>query len=417
MNWHDLIEDVRIELGLLHQLVDEAGDLVTAVKTKRDRPTEHLAAGAVLQSFYNGVEQVLAMLADRIDGARPDGGDNPRQALFDAMCRAGDNRPAVLEPELAAALKRCLDFREAFRYAQFFHLNWEQTAPLVIDLPRMLGVFETRIDAFISDASGEPARLASEQTDLPRYWSQPIKVKTVRVEKKPTIILCVMAVAFGAITGFIMTRKRYAPYKPESIPAKVIDKYAFTVDGEFKVPQFRAPGGEIVELALRDRGNPFMVTVEKTVENSDELLTGRMDRRGPTPRSRPALTLHFHEGEPIFFQAITEKGEFQRGYFRDRKLMQFDQCRPDGMPYKRYHLTTAQQTACKIEQGTFAADAHGKGGYEGWYYTFYHEGRPAAEMFITDDGLLLKSDVWGLESDDATPGPIAPTGPSGSTTP
>ena len=65
MNWHDLIEDVRIELGLLHQLADESADLVASVKTHRDRATEHLAAAAVLQSFYNGAENILAAVAER----------------------------------------------------------------------------------------------------------------------------------------------------------------------------------------------------------------------------------------------------------------------------------------------------------------------------------------------------------------
>lgn len=391
MNWQDLIEDARIELGLLHQLVDEAADLVTAVTTKRDRPTEHLAAGAVLQSFYNGVEKVLAMVAERVDGGW-EHGDNPREALFAAMCRPADGRPAVLGPELAAALKRCMDFREAFRYGQFFHLNWEQTAPLVIDLPRMLGAFETRLDEFLTETSGEPANLTREPTDLPRYWSQPVKVKTVRLEKKPAIMLCIIAVLFGAITTLIMARKRYGPWVPQDVAAKVI---APSVEGQ----TFLDPEGKTVELAVRDEKKPFLVTVGTIVENSDEQFTGRMDRRGQAPRSQPALSLDFHQGVPVFFQAVTDQGEFQRGYFREGKPMRFDLCRADGALYRSYHLTSAQRTACMIERDTYAPDDDGKGGYEGWYYRFYNGGRLAAELFMSDDGLLLRAAVLGLEAD------------------
>ncbi len=357
MEWHDLIEDVRIELGLLHQLADEAGDLVASVRAGRDGPTEHLAAGAVLQSFYSGVEKVLALIAERVDDGW-DRGDNARAALLEAMGRATDHRPAVLGGELSDVLQKYMEFREAFRYAQFFHLNWEQTAPLVIDLPRALGVFETRIDEFFTDASGEPAGLTDEPTDLPRYWSQPVKVKTVRLEKKPTIIMCIMAMAFGAITTFVIAKNRYGPWMPQIVPARAVETI-FTFDGEFTPPGFHDPDGRPVELTFRDRKSPFLVTAGRIVENQKEIrLTGRIDRKG--------------------------------------KLRRFALCQPDGLPVKTYHLTTAGRTACMIERDRYPRD---KTGYDGWTYRFYHEGRQVAELFTTDDGLLLKADVWGLDGD------------------
>ena len=413
MNWHDLIEDVRIELGLLHQLADEAGDLVGAIRAGRDGPTEHLAAGAVLQSFYGGVEKAMTLIAEQVDDGW-DRGDNARAALLDAMGRPTANRAALLSAELADVLRKYMEFREAFRYAQFFHLNWEQTAPLVIDLPRALGVFETRIEAFLTDASGEPAGLTDQATDLPRYWSQPVKVKTVRLEKKPTIIMCIMAMAFGAVTAFTIAKDRYGPWVPQVIPARVIHEM-FTVDGQFAPPAFRDPDGRTVELTFHDRKAPFLVTAGRIVENQKQIrLTGRIDRRGPPPADRPAMSLTFHDGLPIFFQAIDADGRFERGGFHNGTLTRFALCQPDGLPVKTYHLTTAGRTACMIERGRYPLAPTG---YEGSYYRFYHEGRQVAELFTTDDGLLLKSDVWGLDNDLPAKPPTGGAGDGRSTAP
>ena len=126
MNWPELIEDVRIELGLLHQLIEESADLVRAVKAGKPSRTECLAAGAALQTFYNGVESIFRLLAERIDGSWDEAAaDTPRLALLEAMTRDTDQRKAVIDAPLAEQLRRYTDFREAFRYARLFRLKWE----------------------------------------------------------------------------------------------------------------------------------------------------------------------------------------------------------------------------------------------------------------------------------------------------
>ena len=391
MEWHDLIEDVRIELGLLHQLRDESRDLISAIETGRDGPTEHLAAGAVLQSFYGGVEKAMTLIAERVDDGW-DHGSNARRALLDAMCHPTDNRPGVFGDELADVMRRYMEFREAFRYAQFFHLDWATTAPLVKDLPRVLGVFETRLDEFLTEAAGQSAALTEQPTELPRYWSQPVKVRTVRLEKKPAIIMCIVMMALGGITGFVMTKRHYGPWKPQVIPASMGDHM-------FTVPRFTDPADQGVELTIGDPKQPFLATVGTIAEKSDVKFTGRIVRKGATPRTRPALSMDFHEGKPIFFQAVTDKGLFERGYLRNGRPLRFSLCRADGLPTKTYHLTGDGRTACVIARGQFLPDKGGANGYDGWYYRFYHEGRQAAELFMTDDGLLLKSELWGLDVD------------------
>jgi len=388
MDWHDLIEDVRIELGLLRQLAAESADMVAAVRAGRDGPTEHLAAGAVLQSFYNGIEKAMTLIAERVDGGW-DRGEDPRRALLEAMCRPTDARPALLGDELAEALGRYMAFREVFRYAQFFHLNWERTAPLVTDLPRALGVFETRLDEFLTAAAGEPANLTDQPAELPRYWSQPVKVKTVRLEKRPAVIMCVVAMVLGAITSFIMVTRHYGPWKPQIMPASM-GPHLFTH------PSLIDPDGHTVKLTLRDEKQPFLVTVGRIVEGGGEPFTGRIVRKGPTPRSQSALAMTFHQGKPIFCQAVTDTGRFERGTLRHGRLLRLSLCQPDGMPYRTYHLTSDGRTACTIDRASDLAD---EAGCNGWIYRFYHEGRQAAELLLTDDGLLLKSDVWGIDTD------------------
>ena len=225
------------------------------------------------------------------------------------MCRPTDSRVAVLDGELADVLRRYMEFREAFRYAQFFHLNWQRTAPLIADFPRALDVFETRIDGFLSEAAGEPAGLAEKPAELPRYWSQPVKVKTVRLEKRPAVIMCVLAMAFGGITSFILARRHYGPWMPQVVPANVIDS-------KYELLSFLDPDERPVAVTGRDGKNPWLMTVGEIAEGGAEPFTGRLDRKGETPRARPALSLTFQDGMPVFFQAVDDQGRFQRGCFR-----------------------------------------------------------------------------------------------------
>lgn len=110
-------------MGLLRRLSEEYGPLLA--DHDPTSAASRLALGAVLHSFYSGVESIMKRIAR-------DAGCLPRGESL-----AG--RPAVFDDPLYARLKPYLGFRHVFRTHYGFFIEWELMAPLVADYPTVSG--------------------------------------------------------------------------------------------------------------------------------------------------------------------------------------------------------------------------------------------------------------------------------------
>ena len=167
--WPQLIEDIQLELKLLHQLLDQSAPLMQAVADDRAGEVERLAAAAMLQSFYNGVENVLDLLAERVDGDRPAGPER-HEALLTGMATATDARPAVVSGELREGLRQYLEFRNSFRYSHYLRLDWSVAASLVGQCAATLERLEAELDRFLRDHAKRRLLGRPGPEGLPDYW-------------------------------------------------------------------------------------------------------------------------------------------------------------------------------------------------------------------------------------------------------
>ncbi len=146
-----LRDQVELELKALERLLDEYTPL-------SDRPPEALnnfeiaACGAMLHSFYNGIENVLKRIVLAIDGCIPEGEASHRQLLAKVV-QPAPRRTAVLSAELCDDLKDYLNFRHVFRSAYSFHLRWEKMEPLVTGARSIRERFEAEVLAFLDALS------------------------------------------------------------------------------------------------------------------------------------------------------------------------------------------------------------------------------------------------------------------------
>jgi len=391
MDWSALIEDIRLEMGLLNQLLEESDDLITTIRQGRSRATDALAAGCALQSFYNTVEGIFVMIAEGVD----DGwemGDNSRRTLLEAMTRATDARKAVVDENLAGQLRRYLEFREAFRYGHFFQINWEETVPLVIDLPDTLTALGAQMDACVSEASGQAASLVERPGKMPRYWTQPIRIKQPTMPLRTFAVTCAVSVGIGLILGVVVASLRYSGKQFEEIPSVVVEKQR----GFLKNAAFTEPSGNVRRLPFGQDTKPFRVTAGRT--RGKEPFTGTLSRQPEGPQDLPSLRLSFHQGRLTFFQVVTEQGQLERGCFRNKKLLRYALHRPDGLPYRTFHLTNTGQTLCLVERGKFTVAGAGRAPADGWYYRFYENGAEIGHLFMSDEGKLLDVGGPGLRS-------------------
>lgn len=141
---------IERELEQIGQLIQDDGDLLAVPDDAEPGLIERTALGAVLQSFYNGVENIFQTVAKRIDQDMPAGADWHRQ-LWTRMARGTAIRPPLITPATADRLEPYLGFRHIARHAYSFSLDWTKMGDLVHDLASMWEQFRGDIQTFLSE--------------------------------------------------------------------------------------------------------------------------------------------------------------------------------------------------------------------------------------------------------------------------
>jgi hypothetical protein len=151
----ELRDEVELELAMIRQHLDLFAALRRKVASVCPDDVEKAALGAMLHSFYNGVENIFKRVAAHCD-AGPPRGEDWHTALLEQMTRPTPARPAVLSESLAAALKRFLEFRHVFRQAYGMQLRWDRMAPGVRQCQATFDHLEAELDAFLKAIEPKP---------------------------------------------------------------------------------------------------------------------------------------------------------------------------------------------------------------------------------------------------------------------
>ncbi len=208
-----LAEEIKLEVELLRELLDGATDIVAKVKADQPDPTDKLAAGSLLQSFYNGIEKIFRSIAEHADNWKPKG--QWRHELIDLMSRPTSDRDALLDDELRKHVDRLKDFREAYRYSHFFRLEWNTVAAMLMNLDNVMQVLCRRIDVMLRDGGLGPL---SDQAyeELPNmFWAEPKKSKKPN-GSRPLAIASLLSLAFGLWIGLTGTLIYYRISPPQA---------------------------------------------------------------------------------------------------------------------------------------------------------------------------------------------------------
>lgn len=140
--------DIERELDRLERLAEEiayvrgeaAGD-----PTHRRIYTENLAFK--LHNFYNGCENIFALVTEQLNGA-PISGAGWHRRLLERMAHAWEDRPAVLQRETAMLLDKFLAFRHVVRSTYGFQLEMDRVDDLVDAYPAAWHAFRRDVGAF-----------------------------------------------------------------------------------------------------------------------------------------------------------------------------------------------------------------------------------------------------------------------------
>ena len=237
----DLIEDIRLEMKLLHELAREAGPLVESPAPADADRTRKLAAASVLQSFYNGVEKIFDRLAAEVDGERP-AGEGRHERLLSQMAAERPARPAVISPELHAALREYFAFRHAYRYGHYFRLDWAAMESLASQMAATLERLEAELERFCRTRAGLRLTGREEGGELPGWWFAPPRRPAPAWQRSIALPLLGAAIA-GAIVGAVfwslLGRSRQSVSRQPAVAGEAVRRAVAPL-----VRQLRAAGGE-----------------------------------------------------------------------------------------------------------------------------------------------------------------------------
>ena len=148
--YSDLVQDISDSIEDIKELLNLYDKLLSDVQQKQPDNVEVAALGAVLHSFYNGVEGIFSLVAKQIDGIVPN--DLAwHQSLLKQVTEKTNNRKHLITQPTADLLAPYMRFRHFFRHAYAFMLDWHRMKPLVDSLCSVWDTVRSELELFTQD--------------------------------------------------------------------------------------------------------------------------------------------------------------------------------------------------------------------------------------------------------------------------
>ncbi len=147
--WDKLRKQIAVEREQLHQLLKTYHPILEKCAASPPREIEISGLAALLNSFYNGVENIIKRVCVELGDPLPEG-ESWHKELLDGMAEATSRRKAAISGALRRRLREYMEFRHFFRHAYIFTLRWDRIRPLVLGCEETLRQLEIELDSFLS---------------------------------------------------------------------------------------------------------------------------------------------------------------------------------------------------------------------------------------------------------------------------
>jgi len=146
--WDKLRKQVAVERQQLRRLLETCRPILEKCAASPPTDIELSGLAAMLNSFYNGVENIFKRVSAELGDPLADG-EAWHKELLDGMAEATDHRKALISSGLRARLKEYMEFRHFFRHAYIFSLRWDRMKGLVLGSAETLRHLEAELDSFL----------------------------------------------------------------------------------------------------------------------------------------------------------------------------------------------------------------------------------------------------------------------------
>jgi hypothetical protein len=141
-------EKIKLEIARINKLFDSGDSLLSLCKLKEPDFVEASAAALLLQSFYNGIENILLMIFKN-NGEKIPNDLHWHKKLLEQSFESNEKRSSILKHENKELLIEYLSFRHFIRHSYGYQIDWKRLKPLISGVKILWELIEKDINDFV----------------------------------------------------------------------------------------------------------------------------------------------------------------------------------------------------------------------------------------------------------------------------
>ena len=142
-----LKKKINFEISQLDEHISKSSLLVKKCALKEPDYIELCAIGSIIQSYYNGIENILLLISKSIDGTVPNQG-KWHSELLSSLCLSNEKRPAVFSENLKTILFDYMNFRHFF-HSYGYSIQWDKAKHLFLGIEDNWNSVKSELNVFI----------------------------------------------------------------------------------------------------------------------------------------------------------------------------------------------------------------------------------------------------------------------------
>lgn len=146
---------ILFEITQINEAMDSTKPLRDLCKIKAPDIIEKSAVALLLQSFYNGIENILIIIVKHFDKKLPNSSKWHKELLEMSFEKLQEHGP-IFQKELKVTLTDYMTMRHFIRHTYGFKLDWEQMKELTNEIDSVWVMVKEDLNKFIENNSPAP---------------------------------------------------------------------------------------------------------------------------------------------------------------------------------------------------------------------------------------------------------------------
>ena len=142
---------IAFEISQIDELIEKLSVLLQKCILQEPDFIELNAAGAILHSYYNGLENIFLLIRKNIDKTVLSS-ERWHSELLKSMFAATKARRPLFEKKLYDQLVDYMGFRHFFKHTYGYHLRWDLIKPLLMNIKENWNTVKSNIETIIIEA-------------------------------------------------------------------------------------------------------------------------------------------------------------------------------------------------------------------------------------------------------------------------